>query len=276
MENQQLTFWNSNYQIDENSFAPTCQFSYDYFRGNASDGFHWPYEFPLQDSYFDVVPFMKCYYPHDILYETLPLEPTPLSFQDYDFSDVKNVLSAWNEVDVSDHKPAFSSSNDGGSVNETMEEVKGKQHREERISSSARILSRKTVSQYFYMPISQAAKELNVGLTHLKKRCRELGIQRWPHRKLMSLQTLIKNMQEQVQAEGPENDEKIRTAIDMLEKEKSMVEEKPDLELEDKTRRLRQACFKANYKKRKLMTMTFMESNLPLMPYATSIDKRGE
>lgn len=110
MENHQLTFWNSNYQIDENSFAPTCQFSsYDYFRffpllyfstllsfhvrksyhvsifnfcrGNASDGFHWPYEFPLQDSYFDVVPFMKCYYPHDILYETLPLEPTPLSFQ---------------------------------------------------------------------------------------------------------------------------------------------------------------------------------------------------
>jgi len=52
-------------------------------RGNAigSDGFHWPYEFPLQDSYFDVVPFMKCYYPHDILYETMPLEPTPLSFQ---------------------------------------------------------------------------------------------------------------------------------------------------------------------------------------------------
>jgi len=32
------------------------------------------------------------------------------------------------------------------------------------------------VSQYFYMPIMQAARELNVGLTLLKKRCRELGI----------------------------------------------------------------------------------------------------
>jgi len=66
-------------------------------------------------------------------------------------------------------------------------------------------------------------------------------------------------MQEQREAEGPENDEKIRIAIEMLEKEKRMVEEMPDLELEDKTRRLRQACFKANYKKRKLMNMRFME-----------------
>lgn len=56
-------------------------------------------------------------------------------------------------------------------------------------------LSRKIISQYFYMPITEAAKELNVGLTLLKKRCRELGIRRWPHRKLMSLQTLINNIQ---------------------------------------------------------------------------------
>lgn len=31
------------------------------------------------------------------------------------------------------------------------------------------------------------------------------------------------------------------------------MEEIPDLKLEDKTKRLRQACFKANYKKRKTM-----------------------
>ena len=58
--------------------------------------------------------------------------------------------------------------------------------REERCSNS-KMLSKETISQYFYMPITQAAKELNVGLTLLKKRCRELGIRRWPHRKLMSL-----------------------------------------------------------------------------------------
>lgn len=61
-------------------------------------------------------------------------------------------------------------------------------------SASTKTLSREAISEYFYMPITQAAKQLNVGLTLLKKRCRELGIRRWPHRKLMSLQTLIKNV----------------------------------------------------------------------------------
>lgn len=60
--------------------------------------------------------------------------------------------------------------------------------------SSSKMLSKKVISEYFYMPITRAAKELNVGLTLLKKRCRELGIRRWPHRKLMSIQTLIKNV----------------------------------------------------------------------------------
>lgn len=62
-------------------------------------------------------------------------------------------------------------------------------------SSCSKALTRQMVSKYFYMPITQAAREMNIGLTLLKKRCRELGIRRWPHRKLMSLQTLINNFQ---------------------------------------------------------------------------------
>ncbi|XP_075521120.1 protein RKD1 [Primulina tabacum] len=117
-------------------------------------------------------------------------------------------------------------------------------------SSSSKILTRQMISEYFYMPITKAAKELNVGLTLLKKRCRELGIQRWPHRKLTSLQTLIKNVQELGKDGG---EAKLRDAIAILEQEKKLLEEIPDLQLEDKTKRLRQACFKANYKKRRLM-----------------------
>ena len=52
------------------------------------------------------------------------------------------------------------------------------------------------VSKYFYLPISQAAKELNIGLTLLKKKCRELGIPRWPHHQMKSMQTLVWNVQE--------------------------------------------------------------------------------
>lgn len=59
---------------------------------------------------------------------------------------------------------------------------------------------------------------------------------------------------------GIGNDEKIRNAVEILEKEMKMVEEMPDLQLDDTTKRLRQACFKANYKKRKLMVMGLLES----------------
>ena len=51
---------------------------------------------------------------------------------------------------------------------------------------------------------------------------------------------------------GGESEEKLRSAIEILEREKKVLEEMPDTELEDTTKRLRQACFKANYKKRKL------------------------
>jgi hypothetical protein len=49
--------------------------------------------------------------------------------------------------------------------------------------------------KFFYMPITKAAREMNVGLTVLKKRCRELGVARWPHRKMKSLRSLIVNIQ---------------------------------------------------------------------------------
>ncbi|CAM8940040.1 unnamed protein product [Rhodiola kirilowii] len=52
------------------------------------------------------------------------------------------------------------------------------------------------IQKYFDMPITDAAKKMNVGLTVLKKRCRELNIMRWPHRKIKSLKSLISNVKE--------------------------------------------------------------------------------
>jgi len=59
-------------------------------------------------------------------------------------------------------------------------------------------------------------------------------------------------LQELLKEEGLESEEKLRCAIETLESEKKLLEEMPDVDLEDNTKRLRQACFKANYKKRKL------------------------
>ncbi|XP_078168685.1 RWP-RK domain-containing protein [Carex rostrata] len=100
------------------------------------------------------------------------------------------------------------------------------------------------IKRYFYMPITQAAKEMNVGLTILKKRCRELGIPRWPHRKMKSLRSLIRNVQEL----GKSSTVHEMAELEALER---LIEENPEMQLTEKTKKLRQACFKANYKKRR-------------------------
>ncbi|CAM6044213.1 unnamed protein product [Sphagnum compactum] len=107
------------------------------------------------------------------------------------------------------------------------------------------------LSRFFHMPITQASKKLKVGLTVLKKRCREFGIPRWPHRKMKSLDSLIQNIQEL--GKGPEGKTSVpvMSAVKELEHQKRRMEERPGIELAERTKRLRQACFKASYKKRR-------------------------
>ncbi|XP_010912244.2 protein RKD1 [Elaeis guineensis] len=106
------------------------------------------------------------------------------------------------------------------------------------------------IRNYFHMPITRAAKEMNVGLTLLKRRCRELGIPRWPHRKIKSLRALIHNVQEL--GKGP-NRESIRRELETLEEHRRLMEENPLIELTEGTKKLRQACFKAHFKKRRAL-----------------------
>lgn len=77
---------------------------------------------------------------------------------------------------------------DGSPASSDVDVVK----RSGRHRSSA--LQMEEIQKYFDFPITRAAKELNVGLTVLKKRCRELNIARWPHRKIKSLKSLIHNV----------------------------------------------------------------------------------
>ncbi|KAH0937789.1 hypothetical protein HID58_005250, partial [Brassica napus] len=88
------------------------------------------------------------------------------------------------------------------------------------------------IKKFFDRPIKNAAKELNVGLTVLKKRCRELGIHRWPHRKLKSLNSLIGNLK------GVGMEEEVKN----LEEHRILIKQEPDAELTDGTKKLRQAC----------------------------------
>ena len=60
-------------------------------------------------------------------------------------------------------------------------------------------------------------------------------------------------MQELAKEEAEGTEEVLRNTIENLEKEKRLMEDMSDKKLEDHTKRLRQACGKAKYKKRKLM-----------------------
>ena len=82
-------------------------------------------------------------------------------------------------------------------------------------------LSFQEISQYFHLPISQAAKELKVCETLLKKICRVNGIKRWPHRKIRSIDTMINLLEFRLQSEKLSEKEKNRMRneiVDLIEK----------------------------------------------------------
>lgn len=51
---------------------------------------------------------------------------------------------------------------------------------------------RKKVQTVFHLPISEAAYALGVGVTVLKKQCRQINIPRWPYRSLPALRNSLK------------------------------------------------------------------------------------
>ncbi|KAL1216749.1 Protein RKD2 [Cardamine amara subsp. amara] len=215
--------------------------------------------------------------------QAFPFTTTSLPLPDLEplSQDLLNSYSSasWNGTEQNNGDGDSEKKIEDGEVQETTKKrrinEKRKEHSVRIISNvttyaTSKALSMETISGYFYMPITKAAMELNVGLTLLKRRCRELGIRRWPHRKLMSLKTLISNVKELQKMEGGENAGKLQNALEMLEKERRTIEELPDLEFEDKTKRLRQACFKANHKRKKKRSLKSDESQLSSIPSCSS------
>nr|BAZ96195.1 minus dominance protein [Yamagishiella unicocca]BBC28454.1 minus dominance protein, RWP-RK containing transcription factor [Yamagishiella unicocca] len=48
-------------------------------------------------------------------------------------------------------------------------------------------LTNSDISSFFHLPIKEASRELGLSTTYLKRICRQLGIPRWPYRKVASL-----------------------------------------------------------------------------------------
>lgn len=47
--------------------------------------------------------------------------------------------------------------------------------------------TKEELMQYYYLPINEAANKLGICATKLKKNCRDVGINRWPHRKYQAI-----------------------------------------------------------------------------------------
>ncbi|XP_039115447.1 protein RKD1-like [Dioscorea cayenensis subsp. rotundata] len=218
-------------EMDNNNYEIAATMADDQLDFSEFPLWNWQLDYPIDDFIVEASPLAQC----DSSCSFFP--PDNLIMQDEFYGLLDGENGFWDE----------------NLDNETSSESK----KVERSVKDEKVITFEDVSRYFYMPITQAAKELNVGLTLLKKKCRELGIPRWPHRKMKSLQTLIKNVQELGREEGNVGEEQLRSALDILEQEKKMMEKEPGLQLEEKTKRLRQACFKANYKKRRLMALEY-------------------
>ncbi|XWS29124.1 hypothetical protein CRYUN_Cryun24cG0001600 [Craigia yunnanensis] len=104
------------------------------------------------------------------------------------------------------------------------------------------------LAKYFDLPIVEASKNLNVGLTVLKRKCREFGIPRWPHRKIKSLDSLIRDLQEEAEQLQQEDEAAAFAVVKrrmMLKTEKESIEREPFIELKSETKRFRQGYFQA-------------------------------
>jgi hypothetical protein len=62
-------------------------------------------------------------------------------------------------------------------------------------------------------------------------------------------------------------EEQLGALVEMLQQEKQLLEQRPYVQLEEKTKKLRQACFKANYKKRRLLTLEAGQASRKLQKY---------
>ncbi|KAJ0967950.1 hypothetical protein J5N97_024867 [Dioscorea zingiberensis] len=133
-------------------------------------------------------------------------------------------------------------------LSETSISVKKKRAATKHVAS----ISLKDLAKYFNLPIIEASKNLKVGLSVLKRKCREYGIPRWPHRKIKSLETLIHNVQEEVSRQELEKKDVAAKAAArrqrMLESEKKCIERRPFMELQGETKRFRQDVFKRRHK----------------------------
>ncbi|KAK9109464.1 hypothetical protein Sjap_017524 [Stephania japonica] len=167
--------------------------------------------------------------------------------QDNKDDNDQSTASCASLLDIDLNYPPYS--HDTREVAENRQIVQEKKRRRATTKDVAKI-GLADLSKYFDLTITEASRRMNVGLTVLKRKCREFGIPRWPHRKIKSLDNLILELKE----EKDRQDQVCASAAiavlkrqRMLETEKENIEKKPSMDIKKETKRFRQDVFKRKH-----------------------------
>uniref|UniRef100_A0A7S4BII7 RWP-RK domain-containing protein n=1 Tax=Chrysotila carterae TaxID=13221 RepID=A0A7S4BII7_CHRCT len=79
------------------------------------------------------------------------------------------------------------------------------------------------LAQHFHKPIVEVAELMGVCTTVLKKICRRYGIQRWPQRKLQSINKIINTLHLSMLTASPHEQQRIAVEINSMQKRKAML-----------------------------------------------------
>jgi len=88
-------------------------------------------------------------------------------------------------------------------------------------------ISKSELTKHFHLPLSTVAEKFGLCVTLLKKKCRDVGIPRWPHRKLNSLDKLILKNQEKL-VRDPHNQD-LKKALEELFKARETIITNPSI-----------------------------------------------
>ena len=94
--------------------------------------------------------------------------------------------------------------------------------------SQPQTLTLENLSQYFHLPINDVAKELGICATVLKKICRKNGINRWPHRKIKSIDKMIESLEELTHT-NPNDLPSLLTDIQTLKEKREFLLKNPNV-----------------------------------------------
>ncbi|KAL6746462.1 hypothetical protein V8C86DRAFT_3034682 [Haematococcus lacustris] len=141
-----------------------------------------------------------------------------------------------------------------------------------------------TLRTAFHLPRELAAEQLQVTVNELKKSLKNLGVGRWPYRKIASLQALQHDLDQQIHAfrafgsaDGPAMSH-VQDLQDMhakISQDIAKIVEDPNVPLDESLHKLRLQNYKARFLGRHGMTSHLPMLKLPTAPNQTPAAKDG-